>query len=189
MHWNQALQDVVIVSAHAASGGFLFFFFLTLLLHWLQCCGVLPYMGMPAPCSQCCACPMPHSAQAPLTAYVSWPTKRGYWLNCCWRTAVTTLLVEEWEVRAVSNILSVTCLCLFCVSNWTKGVVSTVECGDVHRGGKGGGGSYTDRFETMQTTQGRQKVWVTVFWRSTDFTVLSVVFSCFIGVQNQNQSS
>ncbi len=41
--------------------------------------------------------------------------------------------VEEWEARAVSNILSVTYLCLFCVS---KGVVSTAECWGTHEGGE-----------------------------------------------------
>ncbi len=69
--------------------------------------------------------------------------------------------VEESEVQAVSNIQSMSYLCLFCVSN---GVVSTVECRDAHGGGKGGGGGgYTDHFERMQNTQGRQRVRVTVF--------------------------
>ncbi len=39
--------------------------------------------------------------------------------------------VEEFEAQAVSNILSVSQLCLFCVS---EGVVSTAECGDAHEG-------------------------------------------------------
>ncbi len=45
-------------------------------------------------------------------------------LNCCYRTAVLMLLcyVEESEAQAVSNILSVRYLCLFCVSNRTKGL-------------------------------------------------------------------
>ncbi len=30
-------------------------------------------------------------------------------------------------------------LCLCCVSNWIKGVVSTAECGGAHGGGKEGG--------------------------------------------------
>ncbi len=42
-------------------------------------------------------------------------------------------------MQAVSNILSVFHLCLFCVSNQTKGVVSTEECGGAHRGRKRGG--------------------------------------------------
>ncbi len=36
--------------------------------------------------------------------------------------------------------------------------------------------------------QGRQRARVTVFWRSTDVTVQSVVSSCSMGVQNQNQT-
>ncbi len=42
---------------------------------------------------------------------------------------VATVLghVEESEVPTVSNILSVFSLCLFCVSNRTKGVLSTME--------------------------------------------------------------
>ncbi len=53
-------------------------------------------------------------------------------------------------------------LCLFCVSIRTKGVVSTAECGGTHRGGKGGGGSYSDCFEGRQKIEGRQKVIVKV---------------------------
>ncbi len=37
-------------------------------------------------------------------------------------------------LQTVSNILSVSWLCLFCVS---KGVVSTAECGGMHGKGKG----------------------------------------------------
>ncbi len=53
--------------------------------------------------------------------------------------AIPTLLdcVEESEARDVGNILSVSYLCLFLVTNRTKGDVRTVECGDVHRGGNG----------------------------------------------------
>ncbi len=54
-------------------------------------------------------------------------------------------------------------LCLFCYSNWTKEVVSTGKCGRTHGGGKEGGGSYTDYFESMQTIEERQRVQVTVF--------------------------
>ncbi len=66
-------------------------------------------------------------------------------------SAVPTILgrVEESEARAVSNKLLVFYLCLNCVSYLTKRVVSTVECGGAHGGEKGGGGSYTDRFERM----------------------------------------
>ncbi len=39
--------------------------------------------------------------------------------------------VEEKEAQAVSNILSVSQLCLICVS---KGVVSTAECEGGHEG-------------------------------------------------------
>ncbi len=39
--------------------------------------------------------------------------------------------VEEREAQAVSNFLSVSYLCLFCVS---KGVVSTAECRGAHEG-------------------------------------------------------
>ncbi len=35
--------------------------------------------------------------------------------------------VEESEAQAVSNILLVSCLCLFCVSNRIKGAVSSAE--------------------------------------------------------------
>ncbi len=103
--------------------------------------------------------------------------------------AVPTLFcrVEEWEVQAVTNILSVSHLCLFCVSNGTKWAVSTAESGGAHGEGKGGGGSSTDHFERTQKIEGRQRVWVTVFWKSSDFTVRSVVSSCSLGVQNQNQ--
>ncbi len=73
--------------------------------------------------------------------------------------------------------------CLFCVS---KGVVSAAECGGVQGGGKWG--ADTDRFERVQKIQGRERARVTVSWISTDFTVWwSVVSSCSIGVQNQNQ--
>ncbi len=65
--------------------------------------------------------------------------------------------VEEWEAQAVSNILSMSYLCLFCVS---KGVVSTAECGGAHFGKRGG---------------------------SSDLIFQSVVSSCSIGVQNQNK--
>ncbi len=43
---------------------------------------------------------------------------------------------------------------LFCVSNRTKGVVSAVECGDAHGGGKEGGVSYTGHSERMQKAEG-----------------------------------
>ncbi len=51
-----------------------------------------------------------------------------------------------------------------------------MECGGVDRGGKVGGGNYTDRFERMQKIEGREEC---TFW--------SVVSSCIIVVQNQNQ--
>ncbi len=35
--------------------------------------------------------------------------------------------------------------------------MSKVESGCVHRGGKGGGGSYTDCFERMQRIEGRER--------------------------------
>ncbi len=69
--------------------------------------------------------------------------------------------VEESEVQAVSNILSVSYLCLFCVS---EGVVSRAEYRGAHEGGRGAGGSYTYRFERMQKIEeGRQRARVTVF--------------------------
>ncbi len=37
----------------------------------------------------------------------------------------------------------------------------------------------------MYKIQDREKAWVTVFWRSTDSTVHSVVSSCSVGVKNQ----
>ncbi len=54
-------------------------------------------------------------------------------------------------------------------------------------GGKGEGETDTDRFKRMQKTEGRQRAQVTVFWRSTDFRVWSVVSSYSIGVKNQNE--
>ncbi len=54
----------------------------------------------------------------------------------------------------MSNISSVSYLRLFCVSN---GVMRTVEYRGVHRGGKGGGGTHTDRFERIQKIDGRQR--------------------------------
>ncbi len=84
------------------------------------------------------------------------------------------------QAQAVGNIISVSYLCLFCVSHQTKGVVSTAECGGAHGGWKGGGGSYTDRFERMLKIEGKKEG-----TRSTDFTVQSAVCSCSTGVQNQ----
>ncbi len=52
---------------------------------------------------------------------------------------------------------------------------------------KGRGVTDTDHFERMQKIEGRQRTWVTVFWRSADFTVQSIVCSCSIGAQNQNE--
>ncbi len=63
--------------------------------------------------------------------------------------------------------------------------MSTAECGGAHGGG--GEGNYTDRFGRMQKVQGPDTVRVTVFQRSTDFTVWSVVSICSVGVDNQNQ--
>ncbi len=54
----------------------------------------------------------------------------------------------------------------------------------LHEGGKGGGGGDTDHFERMQIIEERQIVQVTVFQRSTDFTVCLIVFSYFIVIQN-----
>ncbi len=51
----------------------------------------------------------------------------------------------------------------------------------------GGGVTNTDRLERMQKTQGRERVRITVFKRSTDLTVQLVVFSCSAGVQNQKE--
>ncbi len=50
-----------------------------------------------------------------------------------------------------------------------------------------GGVTDTNRFERMQKIQGRQRARVTVFSRSSDLTVGSVVFNCSIGAQNQNE--
>ncbi len=51
----------------------------------------------------------------------------------------------------MSKILSVLPVFIF-VSNW---VVSIAEYRGMHRGGKEGGGSYTDRFERMQKIEVR----------------------------------
>ncbi len=96
--------------------------------------------------------------------------------------------VEECEARAVSNIISVSSLCLFCVS---KRVVSTAECGDMHEGKGEELLTDTDRFKRMimvssESTRKREGR-VAVYWRSADFTFGSVVFSCSIGIQNHNE--
>ncbi len=70
--------------------------------------------------------------------------------------------IEESEVYSRSLILSVSYLCLFCVSNGTKGVVSTAKCGITHREGKRKGGGYTDRCERMQKIGERQRARVAV---------------------------
>ncbi len=49
-----------------------------------------------------------------------------------------------------------------------------------------GGGTDTDRFKRMQKIEGRERA-ESVFCRSTDFTIQSVVSSCFTGVQNENE--
>ncbi len=53
--------------------------------------------------------------------------------------------------------------------------------------GKGGGATHTNHFERMQVLEWRERAQVTVFWRSPDFNVRSVLSSCTIGVQNQNK--
>ncbi len=88
--------------------------------------------------------------------------------------------VEEWE--AVSNISSVSQLCLFCVSKGMWVQLSVKE----HIRGKGRSNWHRLFWENAENKRKREGG-VTVFWRSTDLTVRSVVFSCSIGVQNQNE--
>ncbi len=61
--------------------------------------------------------------------------------------------------------------------------MSTAECGGVHKGKREEEPTQT----VLQIIKGRERTRVTVFCRSTDFIVWSVVSSCSIGVQNQNK--
>ncbi len=92
--------------------------------------------------------------------------------------------VKEWEAQAVSNILSVSLLYLFCVS---KGAMSIQQSAEAHTREEGGVINWHRPFSWMQKVQRRERARVTVFWRSTDFTVQPVVFSCSVEIQNQNE--
>ncbi len=91
--------------------------------------------------------------------------------------------VEEWKAQTVSNISSVSYLCLLCVST---GVVSTAECRGTYEA-KGEEEPTQTILRKCRKYKKRQRAWVTVFWRSTDFTAQSVVFSCSIKVKSQNE--
>ncbi len=45
--------------------------------------------------------------------------------------------------------------------------------------------AYTEHFERMQKKEGRERAQVTVFRKSTDLIVPSIVSSCSIGIQNK----
>ncbi len=81
----------------------------------------------------------------------------------------------------MNDILSVSYLCLFCVS---EEIVSTAESRRVQEG-KGKEETTQTILRRMHKIEGRQRARVTVFRRSTNFTVWLIVSSCSIGVQNQ----
>ncbi len=80
----------------------------------------LLYMGMPVHASSCthcgCACLL-----ALLRHHCALLSASGITVSTLFDIPMLLCHVEELEVQVVQNIRSVSQLCLFCVSNWTKG--------------------------------------------------------------------